>query len=98
MSEMLYRIKKSSGGCPEVGIWTKYLYPFNEFFIALNGSFNFFIYAYFYSDFKNVLLNSPIIRRLLIAFSIDRSNSSDESNSLSRTHDIELRNINGTFI
>ena len=57
IDEFVYLMAKMTENqiCTSSRIWTKYVGPFNQFFIILNSSLNFFIYVFFDSRFQQVL-------------------------------------------
>ena len=57
IDEFVYLMAKLTNNqiCTSSRIWTKYVGPFNQLFIILNSSLNFFIYVFFDSRFQQVL-------------------------------------------
>ena len=57
IDEFVYLMAKMTNNqiCTSSRIWTKYVGPFNQLFIILNSSLNFFIYVFFDSRFQQVL-------------------------------------------
>ena len=57
VDEFVYLMAKMTNNqiCTSSRIWTKYVGPFNQLFIILNSSLNFFIYVFFDGRFQQVL-------------------------------------------
>ena len=60
IDEFIYRMRQlaNSQFCRSPRIWTRYLGPFNQLFIILNSSLNFFIYTVFDNGFQGTLRSS----------------------------------------
>ena len=98
IDEFIFRMRQitNNESCRYSRIWAKYVGPFNQLFIILNSSFNFFIYALFDRGFQQVLGD-----RLKMNFNEkDTQNVNGERSRLLRNtniianNGIELSNLN----
>ena len=109
IDEMMYYIRKHAqkyddveekmeDGCKDIVIWRKYVKPFNGLPIIINSSSNFFIYVYFYTDFRKALRDSPIVKNLLRTFNIGTDSTLNENEVSIVGNDVELTNMNESSV
>ena len=98
IDEFIFRMRQitNNEGCCYSRIWTKYVGPFNQLFIILNSSLNFFIYALFDCGFQQVLRE-----RLKMNFNEEDNKNINREKRRSTLHTdiiannaIELSNLN----